>query len=143
MDLEAKKPTVKDGIFRITAEGLSRRDAQPGVSRPLDIDVSDLAKAQIRTAEEQIRTAEEWWRVNRPKAPNAIHEELERAASIISVQPEAGARALNIPTARRPMGTPPGSLTHAARRRSSWSRVSRRRSLVASRSRSCHPRSQL
>jgi len=59
------------------------------VRRPLDIDISDLAKAQIRTAEE-------WWRLNRPKAPNAIREELERAASIISVQPEAGARALNI-----------------------------------------------
>ena len=29
------------------------------------------------------------------EAPNAIGEELERAASIIAVQPEAGARALN------------------------------------------------
>jgi plasmid stabilization system protein ParE len=58
------------------------------VSRPLDIEISDLAKAQIRTAED-------WWRLNRPKAPNAIREELERAASIISLQPEAGTRALN------------------------------------------------
>ena len=32
----------------------------------------------------------------RSKAPNAIREELERAASVISVQPEAGARALNV-----------------------------------------------
>jgi len=39
------------------------------VSRPLDIEISDLAKAQVRTAEE-------WWRLNRPKAPNAIREEL-------------------------------------------------------------------
>jgi plasmid stabilization system protein ParE len=59
------------------------------VSRPLEIEVSDLAKAQIRTVED-------WWRVNRPKAPNAIREELERAASIIAVQPEIGTRALNV-----------------------------------------------
>jgi plasmid stabilization system protein ParE len=59
------------------------------VRRPLDIDISELATGQIRAAEE-------WWRLNRPKAPNAIREELERAVSIISLQPEAGARALNI-----------------------------------------------
>ena len=58
------------------------------MSRPLDIEVSDLAKAQIRAAEQ-------WWRVNRPKAPNAIREELERASFLISVQPEIGARARN------------------------------------------------
>jgi YHS domain-containing protein len=54
------------------------------VSRPLHIEVSDLAKTQIRAAEE-------WWRLNRPKAPNAIREELERASSLISVQPKAAA----------------------------------------------------
>ena len=59
------------------------------MSRPLDIDISDLAKAQIRTAEE-------WWRLNRPKAPNAIREELERASAILTLQPEAGARARNV-----------------------------------------------
>jgi hypothetical protein len=48
------------------------RAAQPGVNRPLQIEVSDLAKAQIRAAEA-------WWRLNRPNAPNAIREELERA----------------------------------------------------------------
>ena len=57
--------------------------------RLLDIEISDLAK-------QQIRAAEDWWRLNRSKAPNAIREELERAASIISVQPEVGARALNV-----------------------------------------------
>jgi plasmid stabilization system protein ParE len=56
------------------------------VSRPLDIEITDLAK-------EQIRAAESWWRLNRPKAPNAIREELERASSIISVHPELGSRA--------------------------------------------------
>jgi hypothetical protein len=54
------------------------------VSRPLPIEVSDLAKAQIRAAEE-------WWRLNRPKAPNAIREELERASALISIQPDIGA----------------------------------------------------
>jgi ParE toxin of type II toxin-antitoxin system, parDE len=34
--------------------------------------------------------------VNRPKAPNAIREELERASFLISVQPQIGARARNI-----------------------------------------------
>jgi len=66
------------------------------VSGPLEIEISDLAKAQIRTAEA-------WWRLNRPKAPNAIREELERAASIISIQPNVGAHALNVslPDVRR------------------------------------------
>ena len=59
------------------------------MSRPLHIEVSDLAKAQVRAAEE-------WWRLNRPKAPNAIREELERVSSIISVQPLLGTRARNI-----------------------------------------------
>jgi hypothetical protein len=59
------------------------------VRRPLPIEVSDLARAQIRAAQD-------WWRVNRPKAPNAIREELERASLLISVQPEIGARARNI-----------------------------------------------
>ena len=58
------------------------------MSRPLHVEVSDLARAQIRAAEE-------WWRVNRPKAPSAIREELERASLLISVQPEIGARAKN------------------------------------------------
>ena len=59
------------------------------MSRPLDIEVSDLATAQIRAAEA-------WWRINRSKAPNAIREELERASFLISVQPQIGARARNI-----------------------------------------------
>jgi hypothetical protein len=59
------------------------------VSRPLDIEVSELAAIQIRAADD-------WWRLNRPKAPNAIHEELERAARLISLQPQIGARARNV-----------------------------------------------
>jgi len=66
------------------------------VSEPLHIEVSDLAKAQISTAEQ-------WWRLNRPKAPNAIREELERASLLISVQPNIGAQARNVslPDVRR------------------------------------------
>jgi plasmid stabilization system protein ParE len=59
------------------------------VNQPLSIEVSDLAKAQIRAAEE-------WWRANRPAAPNAIREELERASRLIAVQPGVGARARNL-----------------------------------------------
>jgi plasmid stabilization system protein ParE len=59
------------------------------VTRPLDIEVSDVAS-------QQIRLAEEWWRRNRTKAPNAIREELERASLLIAVQPDIGARARNV-----------------------------------------------
>jgi plasmid stabilization system protein ParE len=66
------------------------------VNKPLPVEVSDLAAAQIRAAET-------WWRLNRPKAPNAIREDLERASSFIAVQPQAGARArnANLPGVRR------------------------------------------
>jgi plasmid stabilization system protein ParE len=54
--------------------------------RPLAIVVTDVAKAQILTAEE-------WWRLNRPKAPDAIREELERASALIAAQPGLGSTA--------------------------------------------------
>jgi plasmid stabilization system protein ParE len=54
--------------------------------RPLSIVVTDVAKAQIVTAER-------WWRLNRPKAPDAIAEELERASSLITAQPGVGSTA--------------------------------------------------
>ena len=59
------------------------------MSGPLRVEISDLAKAQVRAAEQ-------WWRQNRLKAPNAIREELERAAALISLQPESGALARNV-----------------------------------------------
>ena len=59
------------------------------MTEPLHVEVSALAAAQVRTAEE-------WWRLNRPKAPNAIREELERASSLIAVQPQVGTRARNV-----------------------------------------------
>jgi hypothetical protein len=58
------------------------------VSEPLEIVVSILAAA--------IRTAEDWWRIHRPKAPNAIREDLDRGSSLIAVQPDVGARAQNV-----------------------------------------------
>jgi plasmid stabilization system protein ParE len=59
------------------------------VSDPIRVEVSALAA-------EQIRAAEGWWRLNRPKAPNAIREDLERASSLIASQPQIGARARNV-----------------------------------------------
>ena len=59
------------------------------MSEPLHVEVSALAATQIRAAET-------WWRLNRPKAPNAIREDLERAVSLIAVQPQVGARARNL-----------------------------------------------
>jgi plasmid stabilization system protein ParE len=34
-----------------------------------------------------------WWRLNRPKAPEAVREELDRAFSLLTLQPHIGARA--------------------------------------------------
>jgi hypothetical protein len=59
------------------------------VTASLHIVVSELAG-------QQIRDAGAWWRRNRPKAPNAIREELERASSLIAFQPGVGARARNV-----------------------------------------------
>jgi len=59
------------------------------VSRPLHIEVSELADLQIREADI-------WWRENRLKAPYAIREELERIGAIIASRPHLGARAGNV-----------------------------------------------
>jgi hypothetical protein len=93
------------------------------VNDSLPVDVSALAASQVRAAEM-------WWRDNRPKAPGAIRAELERASSLIALQPEIGSRARNIALpgvrrlhlARSPIGTctqpmvlneyPPASVDH-------------------------------
>jgi len=59
------------------------------VTDPLPIEVSGVAAAQIRAAEE-------WWRDHRPKAPNAVREDLERASSLLAMHPQVGARARNV-----------------------------------------------
>lgn len=59
--------------------------------------MSELLHVQVSgLAAEQIRVAEAWWRTNRPKAPNAIREELERASALVATQPELGSRARNV-----------------------------------------------
>lgn len=59
------------------------------MSEPLPIHVSALAAAQVHAAEM-------WWQANRPKAPGAIRAELERASPLLALQPDIGARALNV-----------------------------------------------
>jgi plasmid stabilization system protein ParE len=59
--------------------------------------VSELLHVEVSAvAAEQIREAEAWWRTNRPKAPNAIREELERASALVAAQPGIGSRARNV-----------------------------------------------
>ena|SRR5437667_8616124 len=53
---------------------------------PLPLEVTALATHHIHKAEE-------WWRENRVAAPNALHEQLQRAFSLITVQPKIGSRA--------------------------------------------------
>jgi plasmid stabilization system protein ParE len=59
------------------------------VSDPLPVTVSPLAASQVHAAET-------WWQANRPKAPGAIRAELERASSLLALQPHIGARAINV-----------------------------------------------
>jgi plasmid stabilization system protein ParE len=57
--------------------------------RPLPVFVTESAAAAIREASD-------WWVQNRPAAPAALAEELEKAFALISVQPGIGARARNL-----------------------------------------------
>jgi plasmid stabilization system protein ParE len=49
----------------------------------------------VRRAAREISEASEWWQANRPAAPLAVREELERAFELISTQPRVGAQAMN------------------------------------------------
>lgn len=49
----------------------------------------------VTSAALAMKEAAEWWSSNRPKAPNAFIEELERALQLIASQPLLGARARN------------------------------------------------
>ena len=56
--------------------------------------MSSIARVYVtRRAQSQIETAVRWWSQNRPSAPNAIIEELDKALEILTVQPNIGARA--------------------------------------------------
>lgn len=48
----------------------------------------------VRAADE-IESANLWWQENRPAAPDAIHEDLERTLKILVVQPGVGQRVMN------------------------------------------------
>ncbi|MGQ0546270.1 MAG: type II toxin-antitoxin system RelE/ParE family toxin [Betaproteobacteria bacterium] len=48
-----------------------------------------------RDAQAQIEAAAAWWKANRPSAPGAIREELDRLFSLLLVQPGLGAAARN------------------------------------------------
>ena len=48
-----------------------------------------------RRAEREIRAAAAWWRENRPAAPHAFREDLERAFELLALYPGIGAQARN------------------------------------------------
>ena len=50
-----------------------------------------------RRATAQTEAANSWWRLNRPHAPSALLDEVERAIQLIGLQPEIGATARNTP----------------------------------------------
>jgi len=56
------------------------------VTRPLQIKVS-------RDAQAQIEEAAAWWGKNRPSAPGAVLDDLDRILSLLAVQPGMGAQA--------------------------------------------------
>ena len=49
----------------------------------------------VRSAADQITEASAWWDANRPKAPGALREEIERALELVSTHPQIGAKAGN------------------------------------------------
>ena len=50
----------------------------------------------VGSAARAIAEAAEWWVANRPKAPDAFAEELERALQLLASQPSIGAQARNV-----------------------------------------------
>lgn len=59
------------------------------MSTPLRIEITDDARAQIAGAAA-------WWSENRPSAPGAIREDLDRILGLLSMQPGMGARARRV-----------------------------------------------
>jgi len=56
------------------------------VTTPLRIEIADDARAQIAAAAA-------WWAENRPSAPGAVLQDLDRILGLLSVQPGMGTRA--------------------------------------------------
>lgn len=59
------------------------------MSTPLRIEITEDARAQIAAAAA-------WWAENRPSAPGAILEDLERILGLLSVQPAMGTKARKV-----------------------------------------------
>ncbi len=59
------------------------------MSRPLPIRIA-------ASAAQAIEEAADWWAANRPKAPGAFVEELERALILVAAHPSVGAQARNV-----------------------------------------------
>ena len=56
------------------------------MTTPLRIEIADDARAQIAAAAA-------WWAENRPSAPGAVLQDLDRILGLLSVQPGMGTRA--------------------------------------------------
>lgn len=56
------------------------------MSTPLRVEITDDAQAQIAAAVA-------WWAANRPMAPGAVLDDLDRILGLLRVQPSMGARA--------------------------------------------------
>ena len=56
------------------------------MNAPLRIEITEKAQTQISVASA-------WWAENRPTAPGAISEELDRILGLLRVQPEIGTSA--------------------------------------------------
>ena len=59
------------------------------MSSPLQIKVA-------RDAQAQIEEAAAWWTQNRPLAPGAVRQDLERILGLLAVDPAIGARAKRV-----------------------------------------------
>ena len=46
-----------------------------------------------RNAQAQIEEAAAWWEKNRPSAPGAVREDIDRILALLAAQPDIGARA--------------------------------------------------
>ena len=66
------------------------------MNSPLRIEITDDARVQIAAAAA-------WWSENRPSAPGAVRDDLDRILGLLSVQPEMGtkARRVTLPGVRR------------------------------------------
>ena len=59
------------------------------MTTPLRIEITDDARAQIAAAAT-------WWADNRPSAPGAVLQDLDRILGLLSVQPGMGTRARRV-----------------------------------------------